>query len=215
MFAFSHCGSGFGTQSPSKYLPKGCPGHSYDSNNDNYKCIPGGTSIGPINENSAGTLGCFAVDPDGDVVGLTNNHVIGMQVYDPCVQPTIEYLISFDGDSLLFKNSLTLEEHSNPSFDGNDFPMLEAGRKYIFTCIENSSDNAFYITSELKNKSKAYENVTITKFLDKKILYKDGLEINNSGRTSPFISSGESIEFQYKLNKNKNFNQLYYDFLGF
>ena len=83
MYAFSSCSSGKDLMSPSSYLANGCEGHSYDKSGKPYKCIPGGSSIGPSNQNIAGTLGFFALNKNKELVGVTNNHVMGTQVYDP------------------------------------------------------------------------------------------------------------------------------------
>ena len=200
MFAFA-CSSGNGLIPPSKDLSFGCPGHSYDANREPFNCFPAGSSIGLEKDFNAGSLGFFAFDDDGDLVGVTNNHVVGSNVYSAENQEVISYNVSaINENTFNFYNINTKKNYTNPSFDGKDSPIFEANRVYKFNGHNNLNTHPLLIS-----------NIDLHKIYNQgSIIFENHSEVNNSGRTECFIRQGESITFTYKTEENKKYNKPYY-----
>jgi len=210
MFAFGACGEKVNGLSPSKKSIHGCPQNSYDSDKKPYKCIPGGVSIGVANDYSAGTLGFSALNKDQELVCVTNNHVIGSQVYDPKTEPPISYNVSYE-NGFIFED-ISGDSFKNPAFDNSDFAFIEAGRKYIFKGL-NLDSSPFCLTySDLSNLTSIYSkvetNVSIFKN-DGTLIYKNGKSKNNSFRFYPILMSDEYMEFSYQTS-DETFKKIYY-----
>lgn len=214
MFAFSDCSQGDNLLSPNNTSQYGCLSHCYDVDGNPYSCPAGGSSIGPSNHFSAGTLGYFALNSENRVLGITNNHVLGPKAYDPSLENPIEYYVSIsDSQKFIFsKDNVSFSEDS-PTFDGEKFPLLEAGRKYIFQ--SNDLQNSYFLLTYSDNlsgensPSDIYTNVTI-KDKENNILYKNGKEFNNSGRTEAYIKNNEILELIIPNEYGKNFKKLFY-----
>jgi alpha-tubulin suppressor-like RCC1 family protein len=212
MIASGFCGVPSGTDRPSTTNPKGCSGHTYDVDNAPFSPVPGGVSIGLASENSAGTLGCMVQDSSGELVGLSNNHVVGTQIYEGNSSQSETYDITLLSGKYLFIESSSGSVKSSPSFNDVDFPRLIAGNKYIFNCDSLVSTHPFFITSSENiggtgGRSYAYTNVIIRNSFDT-IIYQNGSEVGGSGRTSPYADINESLELTYT--GHTFVNQLYY-----
>jgi hypothetical protein len=216
MIVHDYCGSNSGSSSPSEIYLKGCPNHTYD-NNSPFNCVPGGISIGLKNQNSAGTLGLSVKDGDGNVLGITNNHVLGPQVYHVDGNSTIQYNVNWvatsDGNIYTIYDNESGDLFFKPAFDGstNNLPKLDVGRKYIFQTSQYLDNHPFFISTASSggpaNQSSAYTNVTI-KNANGLIIYENGSPRNGSGRNNPYALSNETLEFQYS---SETFtNQFYY-----
>lgn len=199
MFAFACSGSGL--VPPSKNYTYGCPGHSYDNNAEPFECFPAGSSIGPKDDFTAGTLGFFALDNSGDLVGVTNNHVLGNHIYSPKHQTSITYNVSaLNENTFNFYNTKTKVNYTNPSFDGKDSPIFEADRVYKF--VGHSNLNAYPLLISNIDSHKIYNQGSI--------IFENNSEVHNSGRDACYIRQGETIEFIYKTEENKKYTKPYY-----
>jgi hypothetical protein len=176
MFAFTYCGAGEGNLPPSSVNPTGCEGHTYDEDGQPFSCVPGGISIGPKNESSSGTLGVSIKDSDGQIVGITNAHVVGPEVYIPENESEIEYIISSsDGENFDFFNATLNSLIKNPAFNDIDLPRIENERNYVFIGAAGIDSHPFFI-SESENignpaRQSAFKEVTI-KNSNGTIIYK-------------------------------------------
>jgi hypothetical protein len=217
MIASDYCGSNAGSSSPSQIHAKGCGGHTYNSDGSPFECIPGGISIGPKDTNSAGTLGLSVQDSDGSIIGLTNNHVVGPQIYyakdDSPTEYEVNWVLSSSGNIYTFFDSESQDLYFNPSFDGSlgNLPKLDVGKKYIFKTSTYLIDHPFSISTNAiggpSNRGEAVTSVVI-KNANGVTIYEDGFSRNGSGRNYPYASSGEILEFEY--NSNTFSSQFYF-----
>lgn len=214
MFAFSGCSRGDNLISPNNSSQYGCLSHCYDADGNPYSCPSGGASIGPSNHFSAGTLGYFALNSENRVLGITNNHVLGPAAYDPSLETPIKYYVSaLDSKKFIFSKDNRTFSEASPAFDGDVFPFLESGRKYIFQS-NDLRDSYFLLTysnnlSGKNSSSNIYTSVTI-KDKENNILYKNGKEVNNSGRTEAYIKNNEILELIIPGEYGENFKKLFY-----
>jgi len=217
MIALDYCGNNMGSSTPSQVYSKGCGGHTYNSDNAPFECVPGGISIGPKDNNSAGTLGVSVLDSDGSIIGLTNNHVVGPQVYyakdDSAKEYEVNSVLTNSGNNYTFYDGESQDLFFGPAFDGSSGnpPKLDVGKKYIFNTSPTLTEHPFFISSSSSggpsNRGSALTDVTI-KNSNGLIIYEDGFSKNGSDRNYPYASAGESLEFKY--NSNTFSSQLYY-----
>lgn len=211
MFAFEYCGDGGNEKSPSNFNPNGaCEGHAYDKNQP-FSCIPGGISIGTQDRSSAGTLGYTFLNESNQLVGLTNNHVIGTDVYDPSLEDSIEYTVGVLGGKFSFISADGNFYTGAPLFNDQVLPRIEAGRKYVFKSTSALSNHPFILTSSSSggsnNSNLAITEVKITRDSDGLVLYENGSEQNSSGRVNPELKDNETLEFIYT---SGSYSDLYY-----
>jgi len=216
MIIQDYCGSDSGSSSPSEIYLKGCPGHTYD-NNSPFNCVPGGISIGPKEEVAAGTLGFSVKDNEGNILGVTNNHVVGPEVYyakeDPDAEYNVNWVASTSGNIYTIYDNQSQDLYFKPSFDGSvgNLPRLDVGRKYIFKTSNYLDNHPFFISTFSaggpSNQSYAYTNVTI-KNANGLVIYQNGSSKNGSNRVNPYALSNESLEFEYT--ESTFSNQFYY-----
>ena len=215
MIASGYCGADNGATRPSDSNPNGCLGHTYDVDNTPFSNTRGGISIGRSDQNSAGTLGCIVKDSEDKLVGLTNNHVVGLQIDYANASEETSYSVTVASGVFTIQDSIGTIS-IRPGFDGVDFPRLTVGKKYIFnsdsTLGADESGHPFFIaTAENIGGSTAreyaYTGVTI-KDINETILYQDGSEMNSSGRTDPYIIGNETLELTYS--SSTFVNQFYY-----
>tara|TARA_B100000902_G_C27319591_1_gene923507 strand:- start:1698 stop:3539 length:1842 start_codon:yes stop_codon:yes gene_type:complete len=205
MIVYDFCGGDLGSNSPSEVYVKGCPNHTYD-NDSPFECIPGGISIGPKSQSSAGTLGFSLKDENGNILGVTNNHVVGPEVHyakdDSDIEYNVNWVASSEGNIYTIYDNETQDLFFKPAFDGstNNLPKLDVGKKYIFKTSQYLDNHPFFISTASSggpsNQSFAYTDVTI-KNANGLIIYQNGSARNGSGRNDPYALSNESLEFEY------------------
>ncbi len=210
------CGSDAGSNSPSEIYVKGCPNHTYD-NNSPFNCVPGGISIGPKNQVAAGTLGFSIKDNEGNILGITNNHVVGPEVYysknDSDIEYNVNWVSSSNGNIYTIYDNESQDLYFKPAFDGSsgNLPRLDVGKKYIFKTSNYLDNHPFFISTAPaggpSNQSSAYTNITI-KNANGVVIYQNGFSRNGSNRNQPYALSNESLEFEYDLDTFSN--QFYY-----
>lgn len=204
MYAFG-CSGPNSLISPSRSQPYGCKDNVYDANQQPFECVSGGASIGVKESFSAGTLGFVAVDSDGSLVAVTNNHVAGNEVYEPKTQPPINYIVSSHAEDVyVFYNTKTEQTFINPSFNGTDAPIFEAGRVYNLIAGTNTSEFPLFVSG--------FSSVEIIK--DNKVIHKNGEELNNSGRKECYIKTGEVMTLSFNQEEGKIFEKPFYGSLN-
>ena len=217
MVALNSCMQGFNGKSPAYKSLSGCPTNIHNPDKSLFNCLPAGCSIGPSQSNSAGTLGFFAKNSNGDISLVTNNHVLGSEIYSPKDQPALEFSVSYS-NSYVFTDSLG-NSHSNPLFNNDDFAFIEADRTYKFFGSDglNEAPLAFSFSSSFD--SQAFNNYIFTEIsiynISGQLIYKNGSPVNNSGRELAFLKDGEYMLFRYSTKNLDSFRRIYYGSFGF
>lgn len=182
-----YCG-GTDPQDPYVDGKSGCEQNIYKSGGGMYRDLPGGVSIGQSAERNTGTLGIMVKDKKTRrVVGLTCNHVVGVQVYDPPRGQVIQtYQIHDDGLNLRVVDPQTDTSYIKPVF-GNQFPALINKGLYRFDVVTDLHE--FYLTRHDGGGGlKPITSVTIMS--GDQVRYANGIGTGTSA-----ASAGESLYF--------------------
>lgn len=177
-------------QRPRTLYPQGCDEHVYDVDGELYVNLPGGISCGPSDYMEHGTLGVMVKDKDTRrVVGLTCNHVTGLQAYFPSSQqPITRYVVSDDGYNIVITDPVTDVSFTRPKFDDKQFPRLQSGNVYEFQNDSNVHD--IYISAHAAGAGFApFTSVTIFNSAGE-VRYSNG-----QGTGNPAASAGEILSF--------------------
>lgn len=205
------CGSNTETL-PRTLNPTGCENHVYDPSGELYRDLPGGVSCGPSMEMEPGTLGVMVKDRGSRrVVGLTCNHVGGLQPYFPGPQHGVKrYVVSDDGYNFVITDPDTDLSYTKPGFDDVQFPRLQAGNIYEFQIETTLHD--FYISEHPAGAGfKPWTTVTISNSAGE-VRYSNG-----QGTGTPAASAGEFLTFVNDPNQAADtlyYNSWLYPWLG-
>ena len=193
-----YCG-GTSPEDPFVVGQRGCDDNIYKPGGGLYRDLPGGVSISPSADLATGTLGIMVKDKKTRrVVGLTCNHVVGVQVYSPPRGQVIEtYQVHDDGINLRIINPTTNTSYIKPVF-GNQFPSFVNKGLYKFDVVTDLHE--FYITRHSGGGGlKPVTSVTIMS--GDKVRYSNGI-----GTGTAAASAGESLYF----NNYDNDETVYY-----
>lgn len=228
MMQAGHCADGDGATSPSSSNNYGCLGNAVKDDNTPFRCLPAGSSIGVATENTAGTLGFFAVDEDGQLCAVTNNHVaLNTGYYSEYQAPVHIYLKNDyleDGTPNLRMESVTTNHQgkteygsaTNFTFNGDplDGGLFEVGRTYVFHLDGLNMDGEFYLL--LDDGSKYTESkiakypLSFTATIDPEDSYTV-LDDRDKAGAYNYISGDESLIVTYYPDKY-NFSKLHYHY---